>query len=57
MNNNIVFISLEGKQDQIIGDFSVRDDVPLPIYVTDPTKVTPAQINVKNIITGIISLK
>jgi tetratricopeptide (TPR) repeat protein len=56
MDENIVFISLEGAHQKIIGDFSIRDDVPFPLYVQDPTAISPDQITLENIMTGIISL-
>ncbi len=56
MENDIYFISMEGRAGFKIGDFPVREDVPLPIYVASGEKLSLENISPENIIGGMIKI-
>ncbi|MBP7554350.1 MAG: tetratricopeptide repeat protein [Spirochaetes bacterium] len=53
---DVIFISMEGKNDFQIGNFSVRDDAPLPVFVEEGAKFDADMINPENIMTGMIKV-
>lgn len=56
MSDNIYFISMEGKTNYKIGNFAVREDIPLPVYVQDGGKLSLEKINPENIIGGMLKI-
>ncbi len=56
MLEDIFFISMEGKKDYKIGNFTLREDISLPIYVVGGKKITLEDINPENIIFGMIKV-
>ena len=54
--SSVYFISMEGRKDYKIGNFSVREDIPLPVYVEDQKKFTSDSITPDNIISGMIKI-
>ena len=56
MLKDVVFVSMEGKSNFKIGNFSVREDISLPVYVKDDTKFSLDELTGENIITGIIKV-
>jgi tetratricopeptide (TPR) repeat protein len=55
-NASVFFISMEGRSDFRIGNFKVREDIPLPVYVEDEKKFSVDNINPDNIISGMIKI-
>lgn len=51
---DVIFISMEGKNNFQIGNFSVRDDVPLPVFIEEGGKFDSDMITPQNIMTGMI---
>ena len=56
MLEDVVFISMEGKSNFKIGNFSVREDISLPVYVKDNTKFSFDDLTGENIVTGMIKV-
>ncbi|MCG8569594.1 MAG: tetratricopeptide repeat protein [Spirochaetes bacterium] len=56
MNDNIYFISMEGKSGFQIGSFIVDEEIPLPVLIEEGEKFTPEHINPQNVINGMIAL-
>jgi len=56
MENQIYFISMEGKSDYKIGDFQVREDIPLPVLVEENEKINLDHIHPNNIVSGMIKI-
>ena len=56
MLKDVVFVSMEGKKNFKIGDFLVREDVSLPVYVKDNTKFSLEELTSENIVTGMIKV-
>ncbi len=56
MNNGLIFISMEGRKDFKIGDFVVRDDISLPLYIPDGETFSENHITPQNIIGGMIKI-
>ncbi|MCK4796733.1 MAG: tetratricopeptide repeat protein [Spirochaetes bacterium] len=56
MLNDVVFISMEGKTNFKIGDFLVREDISLPVYVKEGEKFSIDYITPENVITGMIKV-
>lgn len=56
MDNGLYFISMEGRSNFKIGDFQVREDIPLPVYVASGEKLSLEKITPENIIGGMIKI-
>lgn len=56
MLKDVVFISMEGKTNFKIGEFSVREDIALPVYVSDNTKFSLEDLTPENVVTGMIKV-
>lgn len=56
MLEDVLFISMEGKGESKIENFSIREDIPLPVFIENGKKVSLEDITAENIITGIIKV-
>lgn len=56
MLNDVVFISMEGKRDFKIGDFIVKEDISLPVYVHDNKQFSIDDLTSENVVTGMIKV-
>lgn len=54
MLDDVFFVSMEGRNDYKIGDFTVREDIPLPVVSSEDNKFTPEDITPDNIILGML---
>lgn len=52
MLENVFFVSMEGRRDFKIGDFQVREDVPLPVFCAEGKNFSSEDITPDNIILG-----
>lgn len=56
MLEDVVFISMEGKKDFKIGNFLVREDIALPVYVKNNKKFSIDFLTSENVVTGMIKV-
>ena len=56
MDKDLIFISMEGRKGFKIGDFLVRDDIALPVYIPDGKSFSEKHITPQNIIGGMIKV-
>jgi len=56
MLEDVYFISMEGKKDFKIGDFKVREDISLPVYIKNKENFSIDDINPDNVINGMIKV-
>jgi len=56
MKDQVVFVSMEGKKDIKIGNFSVREDIALPVLVDDEKSFSIEDITPQKIISGMIKV-
>lgn len=56
MDNNLYFISMEGKKNFYINNFLVREDIPLPISIEKGNGIEIEDVTPENIISGMIKV-
>ena len=56
MDKDLIFISMEGKKGFKIGDFLVREDIPLPVYIPNGETFSEKHITPQNIMGGMIKI-
>jgi tetratricopeptide (TPR) repeat protein len=56
MESQLFFISMEGRTNYKIGNFTVREDIPLPILIPEGEKFAQEHIVPDNIIAGMIRI-